>query len=149
MKFYSALFILFVTILFSCSKEEEAAVFKAPITILQPSTDPANIVKGLSIKYDIRFVNDEYIDSVMVFYQIDSMAIGYQEADPILNPLNYPKDSMVRKVVYGSNDRKNEKSLDGNFMPHTFPQIGKKIYLIVRMHSKTKKLYKRVPLIVS
>jgi hypothetical protein len=142
--------ILLIGILSSCSKEEEASVYKAPITILQPSTDPANIIKGASIKYDIRFVNDEYIDSVMVFYQIDSSGIGYIDSIANTNfPLNYPFDSMVRKVVYGSNERKNEKSIDGNFTPHTFPLIGKKIYLVVRMHSKTKKLDKRLPLIVN
>jgi hypothetical protein len=132
--------ILLIGILSSCSKEEEASVYKAPITILQPSTDPANIIKGASIKYDIRFVNDEYIDSVMISYQIDSFKQGYS---------SLRADSLVKKVVYALNSRKNEQSVDGNFVPHAFPAIGEKVYLIVRMRSKTRNPEKILPLIVN
>lgn len=135
---------LFLTLtligLLSCSKEEEAAVFKAPINFLQPSTDPANISKGASVKYDIRFVNDEYIDSVMVFYQIDSLGLGY---------LTSGMDSLIDKKVYIGSARKNEQSLTNTFTPHTFPMVGRKIYLIAKMHSKSKNLEKRLPLIVN
>lgn len=142
----SALLILLSLI--SCGKEEEAAVLKAPINFLQPSTDPANIVRGAPIKYDIRFVNDEYIDSVMLFYQIDFTGEGYASGsgpDPNVNP----KDSLIRKVVYKANDQKNEKSIDGSFMPDTFPAIGKKIHLIVKMRSKSRNPDKRLVLNVN
>ena len=124
----------------SCAKEEESAVFKSHINILQPSTDPANVIKGAPIKYDVRFTNDEYIDSVMVFYQVDSMGTGY---DPSI------KDSLVKKVVYPLNDRKNEKSLTDVFTPYAFPPVGKKIHLIIYMRSKSRDVSKRIPLIVS
>jgi uncharacterized lipoprotein NlpE involved in copper resistance len=137
-RIFSVLLILLSLI--SCDKEEDAAVFKAPINFLQPSTDPANIVKGALIKYDIRFVNDEYIDSVMVYYQIDSIGTGYNSS---------LKDSMVDKMVYIGTARKNEQSLAKSFLPHTFPAIGKKIYLKAEMRSKTRNQEKILPLIVN
>ncbi|MFN5848427.1 MAG: hypothetical protein ACK43K_08045 [Chitinophagales bacterium] len=134
--------ILLIGILSSCSKEEEASVYKAPITLLQPSTDPANIVKGGSIKFDVRFTNDEHIDSVMVFYQIDSFKKGYD---------SNRYDSLIKKAVYPivNNVRKNEQSIDGSFVPHVFPAVGEKIYLIVRMRSITRNHEKILPLIVN
>jgi hypothetical protein len=126
--------------LISCGKEEDARVFTEPITILQPSTNPANIVKGAPIKYDIHFSAGETIDSVKVFYQIDSLGVGFIENK---------KDSMIHYVDYPENQPKNEQSISGSFLPHTFPAIGKKIYLSVFMYGRTKKVDKRVPLIVN
>jgi hypothetical protein len=125
----------------SCGKEEEeAAVFKSPITILQPSTDPANVLKEAPIKYDVRFTNDEYIDSVMAFYQLDTLGTGYDTTQ---------KDSLIHKVVYPISNRKNEQSIAGTFKPYKFPAVGKKIHLIFYMRSKTRNVSKRIPLIVS
>ena len=45
----------------SCAKEEESAVFKSPITILQPSTDPANVIKGAPIKYDACSISRQWL----------------------------------------------------------------------------------------
>ena len=137
------LFIIIVLgLIVSCSKEEEAPIFKAPITILQPSTDPANIIKGGSIKYDIRFTNDEHIDSVMVSFQIDSFKKGYDSS-------RY--DSLIKKEVYPivNGVKNNERSLNGSFVPNVFPAVGEKIYLIVRMRSKTRNPEKILPLIVN
>jgi len=140
MKIYILLVVSVISILIaSCSKEEDAPVYAAPITILQPSTDPANIVKGGSIKYEVRFSNDEYIDSAWVSYQIDSFGLGYD---------NKRKDSIVNKAVYKT-DRNNEKTLNGSFLPHAFPAVGKKIYLAVRMRSKNRNPEKILPLIVN
>jgi len=125
----------------SCGKEEaDPTVFKSPITILQPSTDPANVIKGVPIKYDVRFTNDEYIDSVMIYYQIDSLGTGYNTSI---------KDSLIKKVVYPLNERKNEQSLDGSFTPIAFPPVGKKIHLIFYLRSKTRDVSKRIPLIIT
>lgn len=139
---------IIIGFLMSCSKDEEASVQKEPIAFLQPSTNPASISKGTSIKYDIRLTNDEYIDSVMIFYQIDSLGIGYKDSTgttPNYNPL----DSLIRKEIYLSGNRNNEKSIDGAFIPHKFPAVGKKIYLVVKMRSKSRNPDKRLPLIVN
>ena len=132
--------LLILLSLVSCGKEEEASVFTEPIAVLQPSTNPTNIVKGVSIKYDIRFTAGETIDSVKVFYQIDSLGLGF---------LENKKDSLIHYVDYPENLPKNEQSIQGSFLPHTFPALGKKIYLSVFMYGKTKKVDKRVPLIVN
>lgn len=132
--------LLLVWSLFSCTKEEEASVLKAPINFLQPSTDPANISIGAPVKYDIRFINDEYIDSVMISYQIDSLGIGYSSSAP---------DSLIEKIVYLGSARKNEQSVSRTFTPHLFPSAGKKIYLIAKMRSANKSREKSLPLIVN
>ena len=132
--------LLILLSLVSCGKEEEASVFTEPIAVLQPSTNPANIVKGVPIKYDIRFTAGETIDSVKVFYQIDSLGLGF---------LENKKDSLIHYVDYPENLPKNEQSIQGSILPHTFPALGKKIYLSVFMYGKTKKVDKRVPLIVN
>ena len=137
---FSYLFIfLSIVLVFSCSKDEEATVYSEPIAVLQPSTNPANIVKGQTIKYDVRFTNDEYIDSIMVYFQIDSTNMGY----------NQNKDSLINKIVYFPGNQENEQSLSGSYLPPVFPNVGDKMYLVFRMRSKSRFPEKRVTLSVN
>lgn len=136
---FNLLIILALGLLIACGKEDEPTAYKEAITVLQPSTNPANTVKGAAIKYEVVFTNDEYIDSVQAFINIDSLDLGYDEA----------RDSLIQKTVYPVGNQSNQQTMKGSFTPKRFPIVGRKIYLIFKLRSKTKNIDKRVNLVVT
>lgn len=141
-RFFLALMIL--TSLISCGKEDDTDISSEPIDVRQPSKNSSgsaiNIVRGAPIRYDVRFSAGSQIDSVKLFYQIDSMGVGFQTGK---------KDSMVHYVDYPENEPKNQRAIEGSFLPHTFPSIGRKIYMHILLYPKGNFYEKQVPLIVN
>lgn len=127
---------LLITIIASCGKDPEEAGYSEPIAVLNPSTNPATTIKGAAINYKVAFTNDEYIDSVQIFLQIDSLGKGYDES----------KDSMIKKVVYPVGAQSNLQNIESSVMPWIFPNVGKPIYLTFWLRSKNRFYKKNVKL---
>lgn len=134
LKLSSLLFI--ITAVISCSKEQDSEGYPEPIAVLNPSTNPATTITGAPIKYKVFFTNDEHIDSVMTFLQIDSTGQLYKEN----------LDSLVRKDVYPIEPKNNLRQIESQVVPWRFPPVGKTIYLTFWMRSKTKLQKKTVKL---
>jgi len=127
---------LLITIIASCGKDPEDAGYSEPIAVLNPATNPATTIKGAAINYKVAFTNDEYIDSVQIFLQIDSLGKGYDES----------KDSMIKKVVYPVGAQSNLQNIESSVMPWIFPNVGKPIYLTFWLRSKNRFYKKNVKL---
>ena len=137
--FKFSFFFLSILVIASCSKEEEEPVYSEPIAVLQPSTNPANVVKASVIKYDVRFTNDEYIDSVMVYLRFDSSSGSYIKF----------QDSLIQKTVYPVGSQKNEQALNGSYTLLKYPLVGQKMYLWFNLISAKRNHFKRITLIVT
>jgi hypothetical protein len=117
----------------SCSKDAETEGYTQPITVLSPATNPASTIKGVPISYKAVITNDEYVDSIMVFSQMDSITNTYIES----------RDTLINKVVYPVGAKKNIQTIESVYMPLSFPPVGKKIFLTfwakskMRLHKKT------------
>lgn len=131
--------IISLGIVASCSKDDQSTTYSEPIAVLQPSTNPANVVKGAAIKYDVRFTNDEYIDSVMVYLRMDTTSGSYVKM----------QDSLVQKKVFPLGSQSNEQALNGSYTLLKFPIVGQKMYLWFNLISKNRNYYKRVTLVVT
>jgi hypothetical protein len=112
----------------SCSKDAETEGYTQPITVLSPSTNPASSIKGIPISFKAVITNDEYVDSIMVFSQMDSITNTYVES----------KDTIIYKVVYPTGVKKNIQTIESTYMPLVFPPVGKKIFLTFWARSKSR-----------
>jgi hypothetical protein len=125
-----------LVLILSCSKDPESSGYTVPIAVLSPATDPSTTIKGMPINYKIVITNDEYVDSIQVFSQVDSTNLGYSES----------RDSLVYKMVYPTGAKSNNPTIESTYLPKVFPPVGKKIYLTFWARSKTRHHKKKVTL---
>jgi hypothetical protein len=131
----------------SCVKTDETTSYLEPITILTPSFNPTSVSKGSPIDYKIKITNDNYVDSIYIYFQIDSVGNNYAKS----------KDSVIFKKIYTVSDRSNTPEVLGTYIPPIFPPVGKNMYMTFRyyrmidVYSKTPKkdsIDKRLTIIV-
>lgn len=108
----------------SCSKEDEESTYLEPIAILLPTTNQTFVTKGDPINYKVKFTTDNYIDSIHVFFQIDSFLQGYKKLN----------DSIIRRDTFSSTEKANIKTIEGTYQPLVFPPVGKKMYMTFRFY---------------
>lgn len=126
--FYNLVILISLSLVVSCAKDTETEGYTQPITVLSPATNPSTTIKGAPINYKAVITNDEYVDSIMVFAQYDTINNTYLES----------RDSLVYSVLYPVGSKKNIQTIENIYMPSYFPPVGKKIFLTFWARSKTR-----------
>ena len=70
-------------ILTRCVKDPLVLGEGEPISITAPIQNPTQAESGKDVNYEISIVTDKNIDSVSVFYHIDTLKTGYTSGDAI------------------------------------------------------------------
>lgn len=137
MKLFLKFSFVIASILFlvnSCGKDPVSEGCGAPIVVISPTTEPANISNGAPINYKVCFTYSDYIDSIYIYTQLDTSGTSYLES----------KDSIFMKQIYPVGTQKNVQQLEGIYRPTIFPQVGGAVHMTFRMFSKTRTSNKRV-----
>lgn len=130
------LLLVSLVLILSCSKDPESTGYTVPIAVISPATDPSTIIKGSIINYKAVITNDEYVDSISVFFQVDSTNAGYSESN----------DTLIYKIVYPTGAKTNNPTVESSYLPRVFPPVGKKLYLTFWARSKSRFHKKKVTL---
>jgi hypothetical protein len=117
----------------TCVDETKTIYEAEPIAILEPVNNPYYTTKGSTFQYKLNITTDKNIDSVNVFYQIDSTKSGY-----------LPGNTTIPVATYIPEKLSNLMTITGDFKVPTSVKYGDVVRMVVSLRAKDKNPQKQL-----
>jgi hypothetical protein len=117
----------------TCGTDPVSLYEAEPIAILEPVNNPYYTPKGATFPYKLNITTDKNIDSVSLYYQIDSTNSGYLPGNPTVPVATYIPEKLS-----------NLMTINGEFKVPTNVKYGDVVRLVVSLRAKDKNPQKQL-----